>query len=68
VIDFMDEQRRITDKGATMRLGAYDCRCVPARSPRRPTARADQRAPPPPLRSEQPLRADLGDHGMIFAA
>ncbi len=29
VIDFMDDQRRITDKGATMRLGAYDCRLRP---------------------------------------
>ncbi|AFM28112.1 CTP synthase [Desulfomonile tiedjei] len=25
VIDLMDEQRSITDKGGTMRLGAYDC-------------------------------------------
>ncbi|HLP03457.1 MAG TPA: CTP synthase [Opitutaceae bacterium] len=29
VIDFMDDQRRITEKGATMRLGAYDCRLRP---------------------------------------
>jgi len=26
VIDLMDEQRTISDKGGTMRLGAYDCR------------------------------------------
>ena len=26
VIDLMDEQRKITDLGGTMRLGAYDCR------------------------------------------
>jgi CTP synthase len=26
VIDLMAEQRNITDKGGTMRLGAYDCR------------------------------------------
>ncbi len=25
VIDIMEEQKRITDKGGTMRLGAYDC-------------------------------------------
>ncbi|MFO7725832.1 MAG: CTP synthase, partial [Oceanipulchritudo sp.] len=26
VIDLMAEQKKVTDKGATMRLGAYDCR------------------------------------------
>ena len=29
VIALMDEQRRITDKGGTMRLGSYPCRLVP---------------------------------------
>ncbi len=29
VIDLMDEQKSITDKGGTMRLGAYDCRLAP---------------------------------------
>ncbi|MBO4633387.1 MAG: CTP synthase, partial [Lentisphaeria bacterium] len=29
VIDLMDEQRAIHDKGGTMRLGAYDCQVVP---------------------------------------
>ena len=29
VIDLMDEQRNIHDKGGTMRLGAYDCEIVP---------------------------------------
>ena len=28
VIDIMEDQKRITDKGGTMRLGAYDCRLV----------------------------------------
>ena len=28
VIDFMEEQKRISDKGGTMRLGAYDCHLV----------------------------------------
>ena len=29
VIDLMEEQRHIHDKGGTMRLGAYDCRLLP---------------------------------------
>jgi CTP synthase len=29
VVDFLPEQRQITDKGATMRLGAYPCVLVP---------------------------------------
>lgn len=29
VIDIMEEQKRITDKGGTMRLGAYDCTLAP---------------------------------------
>ena len=29
VIDLMAEQRTVSDKGGTMRLGAYDCRIVP---------------------------------------
>ncbi len=29
VIDIMDEQRCITDKGGTMRLGSYECRLTP---------------------------------------
>ncbi|MEX0599173.1 MAG: CTP synthase [Rhodothermales bacterium] len=28
VIDIMEEQKRLTDKGGTMRLGAYDCQVV----------------------------------------
>jgi len=28
VIDIMEEQKRITDKGGTMRLGAYDCELI----------------------------------------
>ncbi len=28
VIDIMEEQKRITDKGGTMRLGSYDCHLV----------------------------------------
>ena len=29
VIDLMEEQRRVSGKGGTMRLGAYDCRILP---------------------------------------
>jgi len=29
VIDLMEEQKSITDKGGTMRLGAYDCHLIP---------------------------------------
>ncbi len=29
VIDIMEEQKKIVDKGATMRLGAYECQLVP---------------------------------------
>lgn len=29
VIDLMEDQKSITDKGGTMRLGAYDCRLAP---------------------------------------
>ena len=29
VIDLMDHQREVTDKGASMRLGAYPCKLVP---------------------------------------
>jgi CTP synthase len=29
VIDLMEEQKSVTDKGGTMRLGAYECELVP---------------------------------------
>ncbi len=29
VIDLMEEQKKITDKGGTMRLGSYDCEILP---------------------------------------
>ena len=29
VIDLMEEQKNLKDKGATMRLGSYDCRLIP---------------------------------------
>ncbi len=29
VIDLMEQQKKVTDKGGTMRLGAYDCKIMP---------------------------------------
>ena len=29
VIDIMEEQKKLTNKGATMRLGSYDCKLIP---------------------------------------
>ena len=43
VIDLMDEQRSIHDKGGTMRLGAYDCRLVPGSEAARLYGRDDIR-------------------------
>jgi len=68
VIDFMDEQRRITDKGATMRLGAYDCRL-------RPGTIASKAYGKELINERHRHRYEvnnhyvpmLGDHGMIFA-
>ena len=56
VVDLMPEQRNVTDKGATMRLGAYPCVLTPGLEGRRRLRRdRDQRAPPPPLRGQQRL-------------
>jgi CTP synthase len=52
----MEEQKAITDKGATMRLGSYDCALRPEPWRQGPTGRPDPRAPPAPLRGEQRLR------------
>ena len=35
VIDLLQDQQGVDDKGGTMRLGAYPCRFSPARWPRR---------------------------------
>ena len=57
VINIMEEQKKIIDKGATMRLGSYECRLVPghARGPRL-QGRQRPRAPPASLRGQQRLR------------
>ena len=68
VIDFMDEQRRITDKGATMRLGAYDCRLRPgtiaAKAYGKELINERHRHRYEVNNHYVPM---LGDHGMIFA-
>ena len=61
VVDLMPDQRDVTDKGATMRLGAYPVRAQPGTKARRRLRRArDQRAPPPPLRGQQRLPRRAG--------
>ena len=57
VVDLMPEQRGVTDKGATMRLGAYPVRAQGRARKRGRGLRRDRdhRAPPPPLRGQQRL-------------
>ena len=55
VIDLLPEQRKVTDKGATMRLGAYPCTLREGTLARGLWQGRDQRAPPPPLRGQQRL-------------
>ncbi len=56
VIDFMPDQRNVTDKGATMRLGAYPCVLAPGTRARSRLRRArDLRTTPPSLRGQQRL-------------
>ena len=50
VIDIMDEQRCITDKGGTMRLGSYECRLTPGSHVSRIYGRGHyKRASPPQI-------------------
>ena len=59
VIDLMHDQRDVTDKGGTMRLGAYYAILEPDTQGVRGLRRAGgQRAPPPPLRAQPQLQAD----------
>ena len=56
VIDLMHDQRDVTDKGGTMRLGAYYAVLEAGHQGRRGLRRAGrQRAPPPPLRVQLQL-------------
>ncbi len=56
VIDLMTEQRGLTQKGGTMRLGAYPCVLAEGSLARKLYGKKqDLRAPPPPLRVQQRL-------------
>ena len=60
VIDLMHDQRDVTDKGGTMRLGAYYAVLEPGTKVARGLRRAGgQRAPPPPLRVQLELPGPL---------
>jgi CTP synthase len=50
VIDLMPDQKRISQKGGTMRLGAYPCNLLPEDGL---LCEQGRRAAPPPLRAEQ---------------
>ena len=62
VVDLMDDQVDVADKGGTMRLGTYDARLLPGSQVARGLRRRGRvRAPPPPLRGQPPLpRAPRG--------
>jgi CTP synthase len=61
VIDLLPDQRRVADKGGTMRLGLDPCRQPEGTKGRAGLRRrAGVRAPPPPLRGQQPLPAPAG--------
>ena len=54
MITLLDEQRRVVDKGGTMRLGSYPCRLVPGTMAREAYGVDEVHgAPPPPLRVQQ---------------
>ena len=56
VIDLMDEQREVVEKGGTMRLGAYPAKLLPGTRVARRVRRGSRvRAAPAPLRGQQPL-------------
>ena len=65
VIDLMDSQRDVTDKGGTMRLGAYIAELVPG-SQVAAGLRQDGgvRAAPAPLRVQPPLPGQVRGHGL----
>ena len=60
VIDLLPDQRRVADKGGTMRLGLDPCRLLKGSRAERLRRRAGVRAAPPPLRGQQPLPAPAG--------
>ncbi len=57
VIDLMPDQAEVTDKGGTMRLGSYQAALLPESKVARGLRHArGHRAPPAPLRVQQPLQ------------
>ena len=71
VIDLMPDQREVEDKGGSMRLGLYPARLTPGTQGRgRLRHRGHLRAPPPPLRGQQPVPrgARVGGHAHLRAS
>ena len=67
VIDIMEEQKRITDKGGTMRLGAYACRLVEGSRAREIYGEAEVRERHRHrFEVNNVLRYKLLEHGMHF--
>ena len=64
VIDLMDDQREVVDKGGTMRLGSYPAVLRPDTIVRSAyDTEVDLRAPPAPLRVQPPLPPPAGGGG-----
>jgi CTP synthase len=67
VIDLMEEQKRLSDKGGTMRLGAYDCYLVDGSRVREMYGRAEIRERHRHrYEVNNILRYKLAEHGMKF--
>ena len=67
VIDIMEEQKKITDKGGTMRLGAYDCHLVEGSRVRAIYGEAEvQERHRHRFELNNVLRYKLHEHGMQF--
>jgi CTP synthase len=65
VIDLMDSQRDVTDKGGTMRLGAYIAELVEGSQAAKAYGKTVvSRAPPPPLRVQPPLPGQVRGLGL----
>ena len=67
VIDIMEEQKKISNKGGTMRLGAYDCHVVEGSLARRLYGVSDVRERHRHrYEVNNDLRGKLGEYGMAF--
>ena len=68
VIDLLPEQKEIEDLGGTMRLGAQAVELADGHADARDLRRGgDPRAPPAPLRGQQPLPPALVDAGLVVS-